>query len=120
MTINRARSLRRHMSPPEAKLWNLLRREPLAVAHFRRQVPIGPYYADFASHRAKLVLEVDGGLHSADPAVAYDIRRTDYLTAHGYRVRRLTTVEILGAIDAVGATILAELEMQQSAPIPPP
>jgi len=60
MSIIRARSLRKRLSPPEAKLWNALRIEALRPYHFRRQVPIGPFYADFASHSASLVVEVDG------------------------------------------------------------
>ncbi len=98
------------MSPPEAKLWNVLRGAPFEAWHFRRQVPLGPYYADFASHRAKLVIEVDGASHSEDEAIAYDARRTEYLQTHGYRVRRFTTVDILGMMDGVVATILSEIE----------
>jgi len=110
MTIFRARSLRKSMSPPEAKLWNVLRRAPFEPWHFRRQVPMGPYYADFASHRARLVLEVDGASHTADAAIAHDSNRTVYLQSHGYRVRRFTTVDILGTIEDVVATILSDLE----------
>ena len=112
--------MRKHMSPPEAKLWNLLRREPFDTFHFRRQVPMGPYYGDFVSHRARLVIEVDGASHTADSAIAHDARRTTYLEAHGYRVRRFTTLDIFGSLDGVAATILAELEIEQSPPIPPP
>ena len=98
------------MSPPEAKLWVLLRTEPFSAAHFRRQVPLGPYYADFASHAAKLVIEVDGGQHSDDSAIAHDARRTVYIEAEGYRVLRFTTVEVLNHIDAVGAAILRTIK----------
>jgi very-short-patch-repair endonuclease len=105
------------MSPPEAKLWNMLRREPFAVFHFRRQVPMGPYYADFVCHRAKLVIEVDGASHSTDAAIVHDSNRTAYLAAHGYKVLRFTSVDIFGSLDGVATAIFAEVE--QSAPIPP-
>ena len=58
--IERARTLRRSMSPAEARLWAMLRTEPFKALHFRRQMPIGPYYVDFVSVRMKLVIEVDG------------------------------------------------------------
>ena len=109
MSIAQARSQRRRMSPPEARLWLLLRTEPFSAAHFRRQVPLGPYYADFASHTAKLLIEVDGAQHTTDSAINRDVRRTNYITGEGYRVIRFTTVEILAHIDAVGASILAAI-----------
>ena len=56
MSIARARSLRRKMPPAEARLWTLLRTPALRPHHFRRQVPLGPYYADFASHGVRLVV----------------------------------------------------------------
>ena len=39
---------------------------------WRRQVPIRHFTADFASHRAKLVIEVDGDTHGE--AAAYDCK----------------------------------------------
>jgi very-short-patch-repair endonuclease len=98
------------MSPPEARLWNALREPQLRPHHFRRQVPLGPYYADFASHAARLVVEVDGGAHTADSAMAYDARRTAYIESQGYRVLRFTTPQVLGEFDMVVTAILAALE----------
>jgi hypothetical protein len=40
-----------------------LRRRQLQGHKFRRQVPIGPYFADFACLDARLVVEVDGDHH---------------------------------------------------------
>jgi very-short-patch-repair endonuclease len=94
------------MSPPEAKLWVLLRTEPFRAAHFRRQVPVGPYYADFASHTIKLIIEVDGSQHTTDEAIRHDRRRTEYLKSEGYRVIRFTSVEIFQSMDGVHGLIL--------------
>ncbi|MGB8897915.1 MAG: DUF559 domain-containing protein [Methylocella sp.] len=56
-----AKTVRLNMIIPERKLWKALRwRVPLAGTHFRRQVSIGPYIADFCSYGAKLIVEVDG------------------------------------------------------------
>ena len=107
MSILRARHFRRNMSPPEAALWNVLRAAPLRSFHFRRQVPIGPFYADFASHTAKLVIEVDGGQHTTDAAIAHDRRRDDFLAAQGYHVLRINTVDVLRNVGGVVQAILA-------------
>jgi very-short-patch-repair endonuclease len=103
------------MSPPEARLWNLLRREPFDVFHFRRQVPLGPYCADFASHRARLVIEVDGASHTFDEAIRHDDRRTAFLQTQGYRVLRFTTLEVLGRLEAVAAAIFADIGPSEGA-----
>ena len=107
MTIAQARSLRQRMSPPEARMWNVLRTPAFKLYHFRRQVPLGPYYADFASHNARLVIEVDGSGHTADSAITHDARRTAFIETQGYRVLRFTTPQVLddvsGVIDAITA-----------------
>ena len=59
----RAQQLRREMSRTEWRLWFRLRGRQLMGRKFRRQVPIGPYFADFACLEARLVVEVDGEHH---------------------------------------------------------
>ena len=51
------------MTDAEKKLWRPLRHIPVERSHFRRQATIGPYFADFACHERRLVIEVDGGQH---------------------------------------------------------
>ena len=63
-TVDRARKLRRNSTDAESVLWFALR-DKLPAARFRRQVAFGPFFADFASHGAKLIVEVDGGQHAA-------------------------------------------------------
>ena len=109
MSIARARSLRRQMSLAEARLWNTLRNEQLKPWHFRRQMPVGPYYADFASRTAKLIIEVDGAAHFTDAAAENDARRDAFLRSQGYRVLRVTTSDVLDRLDGVHAAILAAL-----------
>jgi very-short-patch-repair endonuclease len=107
MSIRRARKLRRSMSPAEAVLWTALRHEQFKPFHFRRQVPIGPYYADFASHTAKLVVEVDGTSHFEDAAVKYDARRDEFIRSQGFSVLRVTTLDVHTNLDGVAIAILA-------------
>ena len=58
-----ARELRQKQTPAEEILWALLRRKNLVGLKFRRQQQLGPFIADFYCHRARLVVEVDGGVH---------------------------------------------------------
>lgn len=112
--IERARELRKRMPVPEARLWNALRElRPLGF-HFRRQVPLGHYYADFACHARRLVIEVDGDLHGTDAAIKNDIRRDAFINAQGYRVLRVTNDDVMRNLDGVMTTILAALDQ------PPP
>ena len=52
-TLQRARRLRKDMTPTEWAVWNHLRDKQLGVK-FRRQVPIGKYIVDFFSLPARL------------------------------------------------------------------
>lgn len=90
----RARDLRRNPTDSERRMWSLLK-ENFPEARFRRQVPIRHYIADFVSHRAKLVIEIDGGQHSVD----VDAQRTADIEAEGFRVIRLWNSDVLGNPD---------------------
>ncbi|MFI4936419.1 MAG: endonuclease domain-containing protein [Caulobacterales bacterium] len=93
-THKRARQLRRVLTPPEAMLWVRLRMLRDQGLTFRRQHPIGPYIADFYCSAAKLVVEVDGAVHSEDMQIDHDARRNEYLARLGYRVIRCTAADV--------------------------
>jgi len=82
-------------------------REAFPLAKFRHQVPIGPFHADFCSHGAKLVIEIDDATH-ADKATA-DEARTRFIEGEGYRVIRFWNNEVMANIDGVIGTIAASL-----------
>ena len=82
----RARELRNNMTNAEWRMWSRLRNRQMAGYKFRRQVPIGPYFADFACLTARLVIEVDGGEAHGGEA---DRRKTACLQAHGFQVLRV-------------------------------
>ena len=105
-SVARSRALRREMTPAERVLWRGLR-EAFARLHFRKQVPFGPYYADFASHGAKLVIELDGGQHGE--AEGYDEARTKFLNGEGYRVLRFWNNEVLRNLDGVLTVIASHI-----------
>ena len=97
-TVERARNLRRNATDSERRLLRGLK-EVFREAKFRFQVPFGPYYADFASHSAKLIIEVDGGQHAV--AKDYDEARTEFLKGEGYRVIRFWNNDVLTNLDGV-------------------
>jgi len=109
-----AKTLRSRMTDAETILWSRLREWRSHGLVFRRQHPIGPYIADFASVRARLVIELDGGGHGADDQVAYDKVRDAFLSAHGWRVIRITNEQVFRDLDTV-LRLLAD----QADPPPP-
>ncbi|ODN72037.1 hypothetical protein A6302_00662 [Methylobrevis pamukkalensis] len=102
----RARDLRRKQTEPERILWNHLRDRRLEGFKFARQVPIGPYVADFACRDRRLIVELDGSGHADS---AHDAIRTARLNAHGYSVLRFWNQELLDSPLAVLDMILAAL-----------
>jgi very-short-patch-repair endonuclease len=114
--VPRARTLRCDATEAEKKLWQHLRQPPFKQHHFRRQATIGPYFADFASHHLRTVIEVDGGQHSNN---ASDDTRTRYLEASGYRILRFWNNEVLQNMSGVLATIDAAIDADRP-PTPDP
>jgi very-short-patch-repair endonuclease len=90
-----ARALRKDMIPAERMIWYALRAHRLNGASFRRQAPIGPYIADFVSHAAMLIIEIDGGQHFEDGHERRDAARDGFLNAEGYRVLRFDNHQVL-------------------------
>jgi very-short-patch-repair endonuclease len=80
-----AKSLRRRQTEAERKMWGMLRDRRFAAFKFRRQVPVGPYIADFACYEARLIVELDGSQHAES---ARDLVRDKWLVDDGYRVLR--------------------------------
>ncbi|MDR3472798.1 MAG: endonuclease domain-containing protein [Devosia sp.] len=76
----------------EDRLWRLLRSRRFAAFKFRRQVPLGPYIADFACFAPRLIVEVDGSQHAEDPG---DARRDDWLRRDGFRILRIWNSDLL-------------------------
>ena len=60
----KARELRRDPSRAEKLCWELIRAHRMEGIKFRRQYPLGPYFADIACVSKKLVIEIDGDHHA--------------------------------------------------------
>ena len=109
-TLKRARKLRRNQTEAEKRLWAYVRDKRLQGHKFNRQVPIGPFIADFLCFEAKLIVETDGATHGEAHEVAYDVRRTVFLNSQGYRVMRFTNLDVFENLTGVLDTILLALE----------
>jgi very-short-patch-repair endonuclease len=81
------------MTECERRLWRLLRETELDV-RFRRQHPVGPYVLDFYCAPRKLAVELDGGGHFTEEALAKDLARSRFLGALGIRVLRFTNTQV--------------------------
>ena len=91
-------------------MWRILHVFRTGGYHFRKQVPIGPYYADIACHHARLVIEVDGDTHGTDAAERHDARRDAFLRGQGYTVLRFPNAEVLHNPEGVFAVVSSVLE----------
>ena len=103
----RARSLRRALTPPESALWMRIRGRQLGGLKFVRREPIGRYYVEFVCRERHVIVELDGGQHSENPE---DRLRDNELSALGYRVIRIWNNDIIENADGVLQMLLSELE----------
>ncbi len=107
LRTERARSLRKADNDAEKALWSELKGRRLAGARFTRQLPIGPYFADFACRDSRLVVELDGSQHLHSD---HDRRRDRFMVEQGWSVLRFWNVDALQERDAVVDTIISALE----------
>jgi very-short-patch-repair endonuclease len=96
--LERAKELRREMTPAEKLLWQEVRAKKLGV-RFRRQQVIQGFIVDFYCHKAALVIEVDGDIH--DLQQEEDARREKVLTELGLRMVRFRNEEVMMDLSTV-------------------
>jgi very-short-patch-repair endonuclease len=110
-TITRARTLRSRMTDAERKLWFALRDRRFARFKFRRQVPIGPFVADFVCFDARLVIEVDGGQHAESLRDQY---RDRWFAVNRFRVLRFWNNDVLSNLEGVTVLLTQALKMARA------
>nr|WP_315592127.1 DUF559 domain-containing protein [uncultured Cupriavidus sp.] len=102
------RKLRANQTAAEQRLWYFLRAHRLLGLKFKRQVPIGPYIADFLCIEFNLIVEADGGQHGS----LNDFDRDVWLRDQGYTVLRFWNNqvhnEIDGVLEAIRQAVLAQ------------
>jgi very-short-patch-repair endonuclease len=94
------------MTRCETILWTRLQHHRLMGLHFRKQHPVGPYIADFACVKARLLVEVDGETHWREEERRRDARRTAFLEREGWTVLRVWNDEVYrneqGVVETIG------------------
>lgn len=76
----------------------------------RRQHPIAGFVVDFAIERARLVIEIDGGIHSLEAVRLADQSRQKEIEKMGWRFLRIDA-ETAMSKDHVMATVCEVLEI---------
>ena len=114
MNTKRAREMRQNVSHPERAMWRLLKPFRDRGFHFRRQVPLGKYYADFACHGEKLVIEVDGDGHVVGSGPEHDKERDAYIRGREFEVLRFSNRDVLN--NPKGVFEVIEMVLSKRAP----
>lgn len=82
-------------------------------ASFRRQHPVGPYFADYCCPSLKLVIEIDGPFHSRED----DQRRDQFMIRRGFDVLRFSVEDMdlrfRNVIDTIHARVQIGLAEKQ-------
>ncbi len=112
--LTHARTMRRDPTPAERRLWLALRNRQLEGAKFRRQMPLGPFIADFYCSEARLVIELDGVSHTDSLT---DDARDAWMRGQGIRVLRFANCDVLGNLEGV---VMAIGEAVRATPRTPP
>jgi very-short-patch-repair endonuclease len=102
-----ARQLRARVTDAERKLWFALKDRRFAAFKFRRQVPIGPYIADFLCFESRLILEVDGSQHAES---VRDVERDNWLAHNAFRVLRFWNNDVLQNLEGVLTSLAEQLD----------
>lgn len=112
--------LRKTMTDAERRLWKALRGEmPETVGtHFRRQMAIGPYVADFVCLGHRLIIEVDGKIHENGDQRLRDAERDTYLRDQGFRVMRFSNRDVMLDMHSVVRRIGAVVSTPTPSPSP--
>jgi very-short-patch-repair endonuclease len=107
----RSRDLRQRQTYAENKLWQAIRGGRLDGLKFRRQHPIGSYFADFACEKARLVIELDGGIHEDDDQASYDLIRQREIESLGWLVLRFVNDEVVKDLPKVLDAVKTQARM---------
>jgi len=98
---------------PEEVMWNILRTKKLEGFKFRRQHIIDRFIADFVCLKEKLVIEIDGLIHSLPEHQISDKERTERLNQLGFQVIRFDNEQVLHNTENVIQQTLSSLKNKQ-------
>jgi very-short-patch-repair endonuclease len=119
----RARNFRKKQTEAENVLWQkvrdrqcgykIVRQKPILIDYFGRK---RAFVADFYCHEVKLVIEVDGSVHTKQSD--YDSMRTLLLNQKEIKLVRFTNTEIMNNIGSVLSRIKEEIDSLTRSPHP--
>jgi len=105
-----ALQMRKNPTEAERVMWKILRKFRQSGFPFRRQHPIEFYVADFYCHKLRLVIEVDGEIHTEKDIQSHDEGRTGELERFAIKVLRFTNSQVLNDSDLVVEKINATIK----------
>ena len=108
---DKARELRKNQTDAEQLLWQQLRNRQFLNLKFRRQLPLGNYFVDFACQSLKVIIELDGSQHMDN--VSYDEKRTLHLKSLGYLVIRFWNNQVLNEMPVVLEALTLTLSQRE-------
>jgi very-short-patch-repair endonuclease len=109
ITTERARVLRKNMTPEERRLWWYLRDR--FELRWRRQEPVGPFIADFVCYSPRVVVEADGGQHVMSD---WDRARDASIRSRGFEILRFDNADINQHIEEV-LSMIADVVLDRTA-----
>ena len=112
---SQARRMRKAPKWSEDRLWEVLRSRRCGGLKFKRQVPIGPYIADFACFYPRVIVEVDGAIHER-LLQERDAIRDAWFAANLFRVLRFSSDLAGAAPDEVADAILKAVGREEPGP----
>lgn len=103
--VELARGLRQKMTSAEEIMWQALRGRRLGGLKIRRQHPVAgtSFVADFLCYDARLVIEIDGAVHTIQKQE--DLWRQRAIEDAGYGVLRFTNEQVYENLPGVLAEI---------------
>jgi very-short-patch-repair endonuclease len=112
--IQQAKELRRIMTPAEKVVWDHVRNGRICGIKVRRQQVIEGFIVDFYCNKARLVIEIDGNIHTTGEQKEYDQQRKKVLEAHGLSEMRFTNDEVMNNITHVVSIITEAVSKRTS------
>jgi len=100
LIFERAKALRNNPTHAETILWSYLRHKPFGYK-FRRQHPVSIYVADFYCHTLKLIIEVDGNIHTDLDVKKHDLERQQNLENQEISFIRFTNQQVEKELESV-------------------
>lgn len=104
------RNLRQESTPAEDFLWQHIRNRNLNQLKFKRQHSIGNYVVDFYCASKRLIIEVDGAVHTLPDQLEKDKSRDENLIEMDFKILRFSNEEVLLNINFVKEEIIRHTE----------